>query len=290
MATGTPQCSGHEVNKRGTMPEVTDSWRQRFGGTGRLYGQQALNYFAQARFCVVGIGGVGSWAAEALARTGIGSLTLIDMDDVCVTNTNRQIHALRGNVGQSKTEVMAERIRQINPECDVVCVDDFVTPDNVAALIGSGFDYVIDAIDSVRPKAALLAYCRRYKIPLITTGGAGGQIDPTQIMVADLAKTIQDPLAAKLRERLKSDYSVVKNSKGKLGIDCVFSTEALVYPQPDGSVCASRSTAEGPKRMDCEAGFGAATMVTASFGFIAVAHALKKYLARRQRQSAASAL
>ncbi len=267
---------------------LTDSWRQRFGGTARLYGESALAHFAAAHICVVGIGGVGAWAAEALARTGIGAITLIDMDDVCVTNTNRQIHALRDTVGQAKAEVMAERIRQINPECRVTVVDDFVTPDNVAALMNQDFSYVIDAIDSVRPKAALIAWCRRNKIPLITTGGAGGQIDPTQIQVADLAKTIQDPLAAKLRERLKS-LGVVKNSKGKLGIDCVFSTEALVYPQADGSVCASRSTAEGPKRMDCTSGFGAATMVTATFGFVAVSHALKKFLARAVRQDAVSA-
>ncbi|WP_312240019.1 tRNA cyclic N6-threonylcarbamoyladenosine(37) synthase TcdA [Pantoea sp.] len=265
------------------MTVVTDAWRQRFGGTARLYGQDALQHLADAHFCVIGIGGVGSWAAEALARTGVGNLTLIDMDDVCITNTNRQIHALRDNVGKAKTEVMAERIHEINPECKVICVDDFITPDNTAELLATKFDYVIDAIDSVRPKAALLAWCRRNKIPLITTGGAGGQIDPTQIQVADLAKTIQDPLAAKLRDRLKQ-FGVVKNSKGKLGIDCVFSTEALVYPQPDGSVCASRSTAEGPKRMDCASGFGAATMVTATFGFVAVSHALKKFLAKAQRQ------
>jgi len=232
------------------MKVVSDAWRQRFGGTARLYGQEALQQFAEAHFCVIGIGGVGSWAAEALARTGIGHITLIDMDDVCITNTNRQIHAQQGNVGQAKTEVMAARIRAINPECVVTCIDDFITPQNTAELLSAGFDYVIDAIDSVRPKAALIAWCRRNKVPLITTGGAGGQIDPTQIQVSDLAKTIQDPLAAKLRERLKSDFGVVKNSKGKLGIDCVFSTEALVYPQPDGSVCASRSSSEGPKRMD----------------------------------------
>ena len=200
---------------------ISDAWRQRFGGTARLYGEKALQLFADAHICVVGIGGVGSWAAEALARTGIGAITLIDMDDVCVTNTNRQIHALRDNVGPAKAEVMAERIRQINPECRVTVVDDFVTPDNVAQYMSVGYSYVIDAIDSVRPKAALIAYCRRNKIPLVTTGGAGGQIDPTQIQVTDLAKTIQDPLAAKLRERLKSDFGVVKNSKGKLGVDCV---------------------------------------------------------------------
>ncbi|MCX8956866.1 tRNA cyclic N6-threonylcarbamoyladenosine(37) synthase TcdA [Erwinia psidii] len=265
------------------MTSLSDAWLQRFGGTARLYGQSALQRFAEAHICVVGIGGVGSWAAEALARTGIGAITLIDMDDICVTNTNRQIHALKETIGQAKTEVMAQRILAINPECNVTCVDDFITAENTAELMSGSFTYVIDAIDSVRPKAALLAWCRRNKMPLITTGGAGGQIDPTQIQVADLAKTIQDPLAAKLRERLKHDFNVVKNSKGRLGIDCVFSTEALMYPQPDGSVCASRSTAQGPKRMDCASGFGAATMVTATFGFVAVAHVLKKMMAKAAR-------
>ncbi|MEY4475463.1 MAG: hypothetical protein RL248_1230 [Pseudomonadota bacterium] len=263
---------------------LSEAYQQRFGGIARLYGQQALELFSQAHVCVIGIGGVGSWAAEALARTGIGSITLIDMDDICVANTNRQIHSLRHNVGQAKTEVMAERILAINPECCVTCIDDFITADNVAQLLNNNFSYVIDAIDSVRPKAALLFYCRRYKIPVVTTGGAGGQIDPTRIDVVDLAKTIQDPLAAKLRERLKSDFNVVKNSKGRLGIDCVFSSEPLVYPQIDGSVCASRSRAEGPKRMDCTSGFGSATMVTATFGFVAVSHALKKMMAKAARQ------
>ncbi|MCG8707244.1 tRNA cyclic N6-threonylcarbamoyladenosine(37) synthase TcdA [Brenneria sp. 4F2] len=265
--------------------QLSEAYLQRFGGTARLYGRQALRLFSEAHVCVIGIGGVGSWAAEALARTGIGAITLIDMDDVCVSNTNRQIHALRQHTGQAKTEVMAERILAINPECNVTCVDDFISAENVEALLDRNFSYVIDAIDSVRPKAALLSYCRRYKIPVVTTGGAGGQIDPTRIEVADLAKTIQDPLAAKLRERLKHDFKVVKNGKGRLGIDCVFSSEPLVYPQPDGSVCASRSTAEGVKRMDCASGFGAAAMVTATFGFVAVSHALKKMMARAKRQS-----
>ncbi|MFP1934269.1 tRNA cyclic N6-threonylcarbamoyladenosine(37) synthase TcdA [Lonsdalea quercina] len=264
---------------------LSESYLQRFGGTARLYGQQALSLFAEAHVCVIGIGGVGSWAAEALARTGIGAITLIDMDDVCVSNTNRQIHALRQHTGQPKTAVMAERILAINPECQVTCVEDFISPDNMAELLNNEFSYVIDAIDSVRAKAALLAYCRRNKIPLVTTGGAGGQIDPTRIAVADLAKTIQDPLAAKLRERLKHDFNIVKNSKGKLGIDCVFSCEPLVYPQPDGSVCASKQSADGVKRMDCASGFGAATMVTATFGFVAVSHALKKMMAKAQRQN-----
>lgn len=241
----------------------------------RLYGQKALMFFARSHICVVGIGGVGSWAAEALARTGIGTITLIDLDDVCVININRQLHALSDTIGQSKVEVMKSRILQINPECQVNIIDDFVSASNLAELISIQFDYVIDAIDSMRPKAALLAYCRRHKIPVVTTGGAGGQIDPTQIQVNDLAKTIHDPLAAKLRKRLKSDFKIVKNSKGKFGIDCVFSTEQLVYPR-DRTVCKAKSNARGTIRMDCAAGFGAATMVTASFGFIAVSHVLKK--------------
>lgn len=270
------------------MVVVSDEWRQRFAGTARLYGEQALQCFAGAHVCVIGIGGVGSWAAEALVRTGIGAITLIDMDDVCITNTNRQIHALSGNIGQAKAEVMAQRLRLINPQCQVTVIDDFISAENVADYMSRGFSYVIDAIDSVRPKAALIAYCRRNKVPLVTTGGAGGQIDPTQIQVADLAKTIQDPLAAKLRERLKSEHGIVKNSKGKLGIDCVFSTEALVYPQGDGRVCAMKRSAEGSKRMDCASGFGAATMVTATFGFVAVSHALKKMVAKAQRQQSSA--
>lgn len=267
--------------------QLSDAWMQRFAGIGRLYGQQALSLFARSHVCVIGIGGVGVWAAEALARSGIGSITLIDMDDICITNTNRQLHALKSTIGQPKVDVMKVRILDINPECTVNVIDDFISVDNVAQQLSIGFDYVIDAIDSVRPKAALLAYCRRYKIPVITTGGAGGQIDPTQIQVVDLAKTVQDPLAAKLRERLKSDFNVVKNSKGKLGIDCVFSTEQLVYPQGDGTVCSAKSTADGSKRMDCASGFGAVTMVTASFGFIAVSHILKKMMAKDKRKAEA---
>lgn len=161
------------------------------------------------------------WAAEALARTGIGAITLIDMDDVCVTNTNRQIHALSGNVGLAKAEVMAERIRLINPECRVTVVDDFVTPENVAEYLGVGFSYVIDAIDSVRPKAALIARCRRYKVPLVTTGGAGGQIDPTQIRVADPRRPSRSAGGQTARAAEKPVWGG-ENSKGKLGVDCVF--------------------------------------------------------------------
>ncbi len=248
----------------------------RFGGTKRLYGQEAVEKLAGSHVCVIGIGGVGSWAAEALARSAIGEITLIDLDDICATNVNRQIHAVTGTIGQSKVEVMAERIRAINPDCKVNEVEDFIDPDNLKELISQDFDYVIDAIDSIRAKVALVAYCKRNKIKIITVGGAGGQTDPTQVQVADLAKTYNDPLAAKLRNELRRHHNFSKNLKRRFQVECVFSTEQLVYPQSDGSVCKQKANADGPMKMDCASGFGAATVVTASFGFVAVARVIKK--------------
>lgn len=266
-----------------TMQPASDHYDQRFGGTRRLYGYSEVDILRAAHVCVVGIGGVGSWAVEALARTGVGELTLIDMDDVCVTNINRQIHALNTSVGQSKIEVMAERVALINPECKVNLIDDFITPENVHQYISKDFDYVLDAIDSIKPKAALLAFCRSNKIKVITTGGAGGQTDPTQIKIADLSKTVQDPLAKKLKDTLRRFHNFSKNPQRKFSIDCVFSTEQLKYPQADGSVCGTKSTAEGPKRMDCASGFGAATVVTATFGFVAVSRIVEKLIQRHSK-------
>jgi len=262
---------------------ASDQYDQRFGGTRRLYGHNEVDILRASHVCVVGIGGVGSWAVEALARSGIGELTLIDMDDVCVTNINRQIHAVTDTVGQSKIEVMQQRVKLINPDCYVNLIDDFITVDNVSEYISKEYDYVLDAIDSVKPKAALLAYCKSNKIKVITIGGAGGQMDPTQIQVADLAKTIQDPLAKKIKDNLRRFYQYSKNPKRKFGIDCVFSTEQLKYPQADGRVCSTKSTSEGPKRMDCATGFGAATVVTATFGFVAVSKIIEKLLAKHMR-------
>lgn len=261
---------------------LSKTYYQRFGGIARLYGEAALTAFANAHIGVIGIGGVGSWVAESLARSGIGEITLIDMDDVCITNTNRQIHALRNTIGQAKIEVMAQRIQQINPECRVHCIDDFITQENVTEYLGSQqapkFQYIIDAIDSVRDKAAILAYCRRNKLKVITIGGAGGQKDPTKIQISDLAKTIQDPLAAKLREQLKNRYKLTKDSKGKYGIPCVFSVEQLTYPAANGQTCLTKNQAQGTKKMDCATGFGAITNVTATFGFVAVSYVLEKLM------------
>ena len=248
-----------------------DNFEQRFGGIGRLYTPEGLAKLRQSHICVIGIGGVGSWAGEALARSGIGKITMIDMDDICVTNINRQIHALTSTVATLKTEAMKTRIAEINPECQVEIIDDFISPDNLADYLNRGYDYVIDAIDSVKTKAALIAYCKRNKIRLITTGGAGGQTDPSQIQIADLSKTIQDPLASKVRSLLRKEYHFSQNPKRKFGVDCVFSTQPLIFPKM-GEGCEISAT------MNCANGFGAVTIVTATFAFFAVGRVIDKLL------------
>ncbi|TCJ96107.1 tRNA A37 threonylcarbamoyladenosine dehydratase [Volucribacter psittacicida] len=250
---------------------IHEDYQRRFGGIARLYGEQALERLQQAHICVIGIGGVGSWVVEALARSGIGELTLIDMDDICVTNINRQLPALTQTIGQLKTEVMQQRVQQINPQCKVHIIDDFLSQDNLSDYLDTGFSYVIDAIDNVKTKAALLAYCKRHKMKVITVGGAGGQTDPRQIQIADLSKTIQDPLLAKVRSVLRKEYHFSQNPKRKFGIDAVFSTQPLIFPQLTGA-CETSAT------MNCANGFGAATMVTATFGFFAVARVIEKLL------------
>ncbi len=251
----------------------------RFAGISRLYGEDALARFRQSHVCIIGIGGVGSWTAEALARSGIGKITLIDMDDICVSNINRQIHALDGQIGQLKVKAMAKRISSINPECQVYTEMKFISERNLPSTIRRDFSYVIDAIDSVKAKTALIAYCKRNKIPLVVAGGAGGQSDPTLIQIADLSKTYHDPLLAKVRSKLRREYGFSQNPKRKFGIDCVFSAEQVKYPQSDGRVCQQKSVSTRPLRLDCASGFGAATTITASFGFFAAARVLNKLAA-----------
>jgi tRNA threonylcarbamoyladenosine dehydratase len=261
----------------------------RFGGIARLYGQQEADWITSSHACIVGIGGVGTWVAEALARSGVGEITLIDLDDICTTNTNRQIHALTTTIGQDKTSVMSQRIKLINPECKVHEVEDFVTQDNLFEYFGTKsaphFDVVIDAIDSIAAKTALIAHCHRNKIPLVVTGGAGGQTDPSQIQYGDLAKTTHDPLLSKVRNQLRRDYNFSKNPKRKFSVDCVYSTEQLSYPQSDGSVCHAKTQTDGSMRLDCNMGFGAATMVTGTFGFFAAAKAVSKIIALNKKKT-----
>jgi len=270
----------------------------RFGGISRLYGQQAVNILQNAHFCVIGIGGVGSWVAEALARNGIGNITLIDLDDICITNINRQIHALSETIGESKVDVMATRIKQINPDCKVNVIEDFVTVENLTDLLKKNYDYVIDAIDSVDIKTRLIAYCKRNKLPIITIGGAGGQIDPSKIAITDLSKTYQDPLLAKVKNQLRREFSfprsdLAKASKRKFSIDAVFSTEQLRYPSSDpknsGEVCLAKPAVtdgeHSAMKLDCSGGFGAATHVTATFAFFAVGRAIDKLLKKQETKS-----
>lgn len=249
---------------------------QRFGGIARLYGRQALERLAASHVAVVGIGGVGSWAAEALVRTGVGEISLFDLDDICVTNTNRQLHTLCDNIGRPKVEVMAERLRAINPHCTVHAIADFVTRETLPELITERLSFVIDCIDSVAAKAALIAWCKRRKIGIVTTGGAGGQIDPTKIQILDLNKTFNDPLAAKVRATLRRDYNFSRTPGRHYSVPCVFSSEQLRYPKPDGTVCQNKSFVGEGVKLDCAGGFGAVTMVTASFGMAAAAKAVEK--------------
>lgn len=257
--------------KRRTHRPLSESDQQRFGGIARLYGESGLARLKQSHICVIGIGGVGSWVVEALARSGVGELTLIDMDDICITNINRQLPALTSTIGQLKTEVMQQRVEQINPECRLHIIDDFIDQQNLADYLQTDFDYVIDAIDNVKIKAALLAYCKRHKIKVLTIGGAGGQTDPSQIQIADITRAIQDPLLAKVRSTLRKEFCFSQNPKRKFGIECVFSRQPLIFPQVSKQ-CEISAT------MNCANGFGAVTMVTATFGFFAAARVVDKLL------------
>ncbi len=249
---------------------------RRFGGIGRLYGAPALARFRAAHVCVVGVGGVGSWAVEALARSAIGELTLIDLDNVAESNINRQIQALSNTIGQAKIDALAERIALINPACKVHLVEEFVAPDNLAQMIGEArYDYVIDAIDSVKDKAALIAWCRTRAIPLITIGSAGGKTDPGKIEVRDLARTEQEPLLKMVRKRLRSQYGFPRNIKTKFQVDAVFSMEPLTLPLDEASC---EIDADGVTGLNC-AGFGSSMVVTATFGMLAAGHLLRQLAA-----------
>ena len=267
-ASAAAEASAHDID-----------YERRFGGIARLYGDAALTRFQNAHVCVIGVGGVGSWIVEALARSAIGAITMIDLDNLAESNVNRQIHALSDTLGQAKVFALAERIRQINPTCRVTQIEDFITPDNVAEMIGVGrYDYVIDAIDNVRAKTALIAYCREHGVKLVTIGGAGGQVDPTKIEVRDLCRTEQEPLLAKVRKRLRRYHGFPRGTKNKFGIDAVFSTEPLRFPElceVGGEDDGDDDDKAGITGLNC-AGYGSAMVVTAAFGLVAASHVLNK--------------
>ncbi|HEY9399950.1 MAG TPA: tRNA threonylcarbamoyladenosine dehydratase [Luteimonas sp.] len=260
-----------------------DPWIERFGGIDRLYGSGALACFRRCRVAVVGLGGVGSWAAEALARTGIGALTLIDADDLCVSNTNRQLPALAGQYGRGKAEAMAERCRQINPDIAVEPIATFLTPSNLDTLLDQDFDLVLDACDSFRTKVEAIAWRRRRKQAIVTVGSAGGRTDPTQIRVRDLSRTEHDAMLSMIRKKLRGEFNFPKNADRYFGVPAVYSLENVKYPQADGSVCGLRPalSADASMKLDCGAGLGAATHVTGAFAFAAVGKTLEVLLRKR---------
>ena len=267
-----------------TQIALEDSWTERFGGIDRLYGAGALACFSRSHVAVVGLGGVGSWLVEALARSGVGRLTLIDADDLCVSNTNRQLPALAGQYGRGKADAMAERCRAINPQMTVEVVASFLTPSNLEDLLGRGYDLVIDACDSFRTKVEAIVWCRRRKLPIITVGAAGGRLDPTLVRVRDLSRTEHDAMLALIRRKLRSEFNFPKGPKRYFSVPAIYSLENVRYPQADGSVCGLRPKlgADAALKLDCGAGLGAATHITGAFAFVAAGKALEMLLKPRR--------
>ena len=274
MRTEGPDAAMPGDRQLGHEAAEVDAGR-RFGGLDRLYGSGSSVRLAAGHACVVGIGGVGSWAAEALARSGVGRITLIDLDHVAESNINRQAQALGSTLGQAKVRAMAARIHDINPCCELTPVDDFLTPENAFVLL-EGVDAVIDATDNVHAKVAMAAWCRQQARALVMAGGAGGKTDPARIVVDDLSRTEQDPLLAKVRSRLRKEHGFPRDPKRKFGIEAVFSREPLSYP----AACAPEeggSAGRGPQGLAC-AGYGSSVAVTASVGLFAAARALDHLL------------
>jgi tRNA A37 threonylcarbamoyladenosine dehydratase len=254
---------------------------ERFGSLARLYGVEELQKIQQAHICVIGVGGVGSWVVEALARSGVQQLTLIDGDDISRSNVNRQCHTLESTIGKMKTEVMKQRVLDINPGCRVQTEERYLNGDNIFDLlladVSQPFDCVIDAIDRIKHKALIIYFCKRNKLPVVTTGGAGGLLDPSQIEVKDLSRTWNDPLAASVRLALRQVHNFTRNPKRSFGVPCVYSTEQQRYPDKNGSVGYQKPGVAGLS-LDCSFGYGSSVMVTGSFGFVAAAKAIELVL------------
>ena len=261
------------------MQQHSPDYERRFGGVRRLYGDFGLAKLQAAHVCVIGIGGVGSWAVEALARNAIGTLTLIDLDNIAESNVNRQLHAVDGAFGLPKITAMQQRVNAINPSCVVHTIEDFITPDNIAELLYERADVIVDCIDDAKAKVALAAFCKQQQLPLVMVGSAGGRLDPTRIQVADLVHVSGDRLLAKVRNQLRRDFNFPKASNtkksAKFGIAAVFSDEPALKPvQAEGETCAADAGITG---LNC-AGYGSSVCVTAPFGFAAAQLALNQLL------------
>jgi len=257
------------------------NYEARFGGIRRLFGADGQERLRRAHVCVIGIGGVGSWAVEALARTGIGTLTLVDLDDVCISNVNRQLHAVTGEFGKPKVEVMAARVQLINPDGIVHAQQMLFTAATTESILATPYDCVLDAIDNTTMKALLIAGCHRRNLSLVVTGGAGGRRDPTALRVEDLARATHDRLLSTTRNILRVDHGFPRDPKKKFGVDCVYSPEPQVYPASDGTVCDEPEPGTR-RRLDCRTGYGTACFVTGAFGFAAAAQVVKLVVQLRE--------
>ena len=252
---------------------------ERFGGLGRLYGRDALERLARAHVAVIGVGGVGSWTAEALARSGVGRLTLIDMDDVCITNTNRQLPAMEGEIGRPKVEVLAERVRRINPGCAVEAVTAFFlesTADRLLEPSGQPYDWVVDAVDRMAIKSLIITRARARAVSVLTVGGAGGRRDATQVRCGDLGSSGGDALLRQVRRELRQRHGWTIGRGEAFGVPSVYSAEPQMFPHSDGTVCARKEKAGDNLRMDCASGYGAACFVTGAFGFAAAGEVVRR--------------
>jgi tRNA threonylcarbamoyladenosine dehydratase len=248
------------------LPELLPDIERRFGALRRLYGDAGYARIRSARIAVVGLGGVGSWAVEALARSGVAELTLIDLDHVAESNINRQVQALGATLGQAKAQALRERVADIHPGCVVHAVEEFVTADNWPALLPADVDVVIDACDQVRAKAAIAAWSLATTAALVVAGAAGGKRQPHAVQVDDLARVTHDPLLASLRQRLRQHHGAPR--AGAMGVRCVFSREAVRAPEGGGAVGAG---------LHCQ-GYGSSVGVTATFGMVAASLALESGL------------
>jgi tRNA threonylcarbamoyladenosine dehydratase len=264
------------VPEMATSGALSASYLDRFAGVGRLLGRAGLERLHAAHVGVIGVGGVGSWTVEGLARSGIGALTLVDLDDVCITNVNRQLPALEGQMGRPKISVLAERVRLINPECRVTEVHEFFTEATAPRLLAPPFDFVVDAVDLMSHKALLIASCRERGRRVITIGGAGGRRDPTKIHAGDIGEAT-DELLRQVRKKLRRLYGFSSGAqKGitRMGVRCIWSSEAPVFPWADGT-CAAVAEPGSNLKLDCESGFGTAVFVTGAFGLAAAGEVVR---------------
>lgn len=255
---------------------LSSDYLDRFGGVGRLVGRAGLDRIASAHVCVIGVGGVGSWTVEGLARSGVGALTLVDLDDVCVTNVNRQLPALDGQIGRPKVTVLAERVRLINPACRVEVIHEFFTPASAAHLLAPAYDFVVDAVDRMSIKALLVASCRASGRPIVTVGAAGGRADPGKVRTGDIGEA-SDELLKQVRKKLRRDHGFTAGAhRGitRMGIRCVWSDERPIFPWADGT-CAPEPEPGSNLTLDCESGFGTAVFVTGVFGLAAAGEVVR---------------